>query len=63
MVEGNSSAALALIDDSLERLGKARLSLGLAGDLLASSRKELDTAGDAIASAAVQLRELANGMH
>ena len=62
MVERNSNAAMALIDDALERLGKARLAVDLAGDLLDTSRRQLDVAGEKIAAAAVELRELAKAV-
>lgn len=58
----NSDAAVALIDAALQGLGKARLAVDLAGDLLEKSRGELDTAGDKIAAAAVELRELAKAV-
>ena len=62
MVERNSNAAMALIDDALERLGKARLAVDLDGDLLDSSRRQLDVAGAKIAAAAVELRDLAKAV-
>jgi hypothetical protein len=62
MAEGNSNAAVALIDDALERLGKARLAVDLAGDLLRDSRRQLDVAGDKIAAAAIELRDLAKAV-
>lgn len=59
MVDANvSAAAAALIDDALQKLGKARLSLDLARDLLEKGSSELATAGDKIASAAIELRDL-----
>ena len=58
MAEANSTAAMALIDDALQKLGRARLAVDLAGDLMERSRREIDTAGDAIASAAIELRKL-----
>lgn len=58
MVERNGNAGIALISDALERLGKARLSVDLAGDLLEQSRRELGRAGDIIAAAAIELRNL-----
>jgi ubiquinone/menaquinone biosynthesis C-methylase UbiE len=45
-----------LIDDALQRLGKARLSLDLARDLLTQGSAELTTASARIAAAAVDLR-------
>jgi hypothetical protein len=56
----NANPALALIDDALQRLGKARLSLGLAKDLMVRGESELDSASDRIASAAIELRDLSN---
>ena len=62
MVGQDSSApARALIDDALQRLGKARLSLDLARDLLDKGKSELETAGDRIAAVAVELRALIGG--
>jgi hypothetical protein len=48
--------ATALIDDALDRLGKARLSVDMAADLLTRSKSELLTASDKIAAAAVELK-------
>jgi hypothetical protein len=57
--DGNSNApARALIDDALQRLGKARLSLDLARDLLTQGNTELTTIGGRIASVAAELRGL-----
>ena len=53
--------ARALIDDALQRLGKARLSLDLARDLLDKGKSELETAGDRIAAVAIELRTLLAG--
>lgn len=50
--------ARALIDDALQRLGKARLSLGLARELLTKGSAELTTASERIAAAAADLRTL-----
>ena len=58
MVARNDTAAMAVLNDALERLGRARLSIDLAADLMTSSRRELDLAGDKVASAAVELRAL-----
>jgi PBP1b-binding outer membrane lipoprotein LpoB len=58
VTQDNSAPARALIDDALQRLGTARLSLDLAKDLLQRTSGELDRAGDRIASAAVELRTL-----
>jgi hypothetical protein len=44
--------ARAPIDDALQRLGKARLSLDLAKDLLDVGGRELATAADRLAAAA-----------
>ncbi|HEY2781063.1 MAG TPA: hypothetical protein VGI90_09805 [Steroidobacteraceae bacterium] len=58
MATANSTAAIAVLNDALERLGKARLSLDLARDLLANGGRELHSAGDRIADAATELRAL-----
>jgi hypothetical protein len=53
MADFNHTApAKALIDDALQRLGKARLSLDLARDLLDLGGTELATAADKLAAAA-----------
>jgi hypothetical protein len=55
-----NSPALTLIHDALQRLGKARLSLDLAKDLMVRGADELTNASDRIASAAIELRDLIN---
>lgn len=55
---GEVAALLALLDDVLQRLGKARLSLDLARDLFDKAGNECATAGDKIASAAIEVRAL-----
>jgi hypothetical protein len=50
--------ALSLINDALQRLGKARLSLDLAKDLMVKGQSEMAVASDKIASAAIELRSL-----
>jgi hypothetical protein len=55
-----NSPALTLIHDALQRLGKARLSLDLAMELMTKGEDELTNASDRIASAAIELRELIN---
>jgi hypothetical protein len=54
----NTAPARALIDDALQRLGRARLALDLARDLLAMETQALTSAGERIASAAAELRPL-----
>lgn len=49
-----------ILADVLDRLGKARLSLDLARDLLTTIRSECDTAGDKIAAAAIEVRAMIN---
>jgi hypothetical protein len=51
----SNAPAEALIKDALQRLGKARLSLGLANDLLDVGGRELATAADNLAAAAARL--------
>lgn len=59
MVETNDSAvAVALVEDTLRRLGKARLALDLARILMAQSSSRWKTASDKIASAETELRML-----
>ena len=59
MADKDTAAAIAaLIDDALHKLGKARLSMELAGDLLEQSKGAIGTAGDRVAAAAIELREL-----
>ena len=48
----------ALVNDALQKLGKARLQLDLAKDLMNSTEHTLTYAGDKVASAAIELREL-----
>jgi hypothetical protein len=55
-----NTSALTLINDALQRLGKARLSLDLAKDLMVRGADELTNASDRIASAAIELRDLIN---
>lgn len=55
-----NSPALTLINDALQRLGKARLSLDLAKELMVRGEDELTNASDRIASAAIELRDLIN---
>lgn len=52
--------ALSLINDALQRLGKARLSIDLAKDLVVKGQSEMTAASDKIASAAIELRALIN---
>jgi hypothetical protein len=56
----DNTPALTLINDALQRLGKARLSLDLAKDLMVRGEDELTNASDRIASAAIELRDLVN---
>lgn len=55
-----NSPALTLINDALQRLGKARLSLDLAKDLMVRGQDELTNASDRIGSAAIELRDFVN---
>jgi hypothetical protein len=60
MADLNHNPAVVLINDALQRLGKARLSLDLAKDLMEKGEHELNSASDRIASAAIELRDLLN---
>jgi hypothetical protein len=53
--------ARALIDDALQRLGTARLSLDLAKDLLDEGGAQIASAGERIATAAGELRAMLAG--
>jgi hypothetical protein len=53
--------ARTLIDDALQRLGTARLSLDLAKDLLDKGGAEIASAGERIAAAAGELRAMLAG--
>ena len=50
--------AIALVNDALQKLGKARLQLDLAKDLLTTTEHALTHAGDKVASSAIELRDL-----
>jgi N-acetylglucosamine-6-phosphate deacetylase len=50
--------AVVLVNDALQKLGKVRLQLDLAKDLMTSTEHALTHAGDKVASAAIELREL-----
>jgi hypothetical protein len=56
----DNTPALVLINDALQRLGKARLSLDLAKDLMVRGEGELTNASDRIAWAAIELRDFVN---
>jgi hypothetical protein len=59
-MDNPTTSAIALINDALQRLGKARLSLDLAKDLMERGGHELLSASDRIAAAAIDLRDLVN---
>jgi exonuclease VII small subunit len=57
-MNGERATLLALLDDVLQRLGKARLSLDMARDLFERADSECTTAGQKIEAAATEVRQL-----